>query len=155
VDAVRERRLPLDIVLPDCHADLYLDGDVVEQLHSVVMQPLNGQRYAGLWLAGISLGGMGSMAYAFRRGGLAGVILLAPFLGLPDAQGQPELLGELARFDMPNIFLGYGAQDRYAHTSELLAQRLPARHVTTVDGGHDWPTWRRLWTLMLPQAFDS
>jgi hypothetical protein len=155
IDAVRERRLPLDIVLPDCNTDRYLDGDVVHQIHSNVIEPLGTQRYAGIWLAGISLGGMGSVAYAASRGGLDGVILLAPFLGLPDAKGEPELLGELARLDMPNIFLGYGMQDRYARTSGLLAQRLPANRVTTVEGGHDWPTWTRLWNLMLPQAFDT
>jgi hypothetical protein len=156
VDAVRSRGLALDLVLPDAHADLYLDDAIAERLESEVMAPLRAEGYGALWLAGISLGGMGSIAYACRhRGGAHGVLLLAPFLGLPAENREPELLGELSQGPMPEIFLGYGAQDRYARASALLARRLHADRVTTLDGGHDWPTWRRLWDAMLGQAFPS
>jgi hypothetical protein len=31
----------------------------------------------------------------------------------------------------------------------LLAAALPAGAADVVDGGHDWPTWLRLWNLFL------
>jgi hypothetical protein len=31
----------------------------------------------------------------------------------------------------------------------LLAQSLPADSVAIIDGGHDWPTWTRLWENFL------
>src|SRR5260221_9870806 len=80
-------------------------------------------------------------------------MLLAPFLGLRGANGEPELLGALGDAALPEVFLGYGRQDRYARASELLAQRLPAARVSIAEGGHDWPTWIELWHLMLAQAF--
>jgi pimeloyl-ACP methyl ester carboxylesterase len=156
VGAVRERRLRLDIALPDVHADLYLDGDIAERLETGVMQPLRARNYAAIWLAGISLGGMGAVAYACRHGEhLSGVLLVAPFLGLPDANREPELLAQLAQAPLRDIFLGYGTGDRYARASELLARRLPAERVTKLEGGHDWPTWTRLWNVMLAQVFES
>jgi len=155
IDAVRMRRLRLDIAMPDLHADLYLEGDIAERLETDVMQPARAKGYRDIWLAGISLGGMASIAYACRHAArIAGVMLLAPFLGLRDANGEPELLGELAGSRLPDIFLGYGTRDRYAGTSHLLARRLPAERVTTLEGGHDWPTWIELWKIMLAQAFE-
>ena len=154
IDAVRARGLRLDIALPDAHADLYLDGDIVGELERHVMQPLRERRYAKVWLGGVSLGGMGSIAYACRHGAeIAGLILLAPFLGPRDANREPELLSTLERTLLPDIFLGYGTHDRYARTSDLLAQRLPAARVTRLGGGHDWPTWIELWKIILAQAF--
>jgi pimeloyl-ACP methyl ester carboxylesterase len=154
IDAVRSRKLRLDIALPDIRTDHYLDGDVAERLEDDVMRPLRENGYQSVWLAGISLGGMGSLQYASRRE-VAGVMLLAPFLGLPDANREPELLGVLARSRMPNIYLGYGKRDRYARASELLAERLPATRVTRIDGAHDWSTWSELWRIMLGQVFNA
>lgn len=155
VAAVRGRELRLDIALADVHPGLYLDGDIAGQLETELVQPLRAKGYDAIWLAGISLGGMGCVAYACRHGAwISGMLLLAPFLGLPDANREPELLAELAQATLPEIFLGYGAQDRYARASELLARRLPAGRVTKLAGGHDWPTWGRLWNVMLAQAFE-
>jgi pimeloyl-ACP methyl ester carboxylesterase len=49
------------------------------------------------------------------------------------------------------IYLAYGNQDRFIRSHNLLAAALPTDHVFRVDGGHDWPTWRRLWTKLLSQ----
>lgn len=159
VEALRERRLALDVLLVDAHSEYYLDGDIVERLDLEVVRPMLAKGYGELWLAGISLGGMGCVAYACAsEARLAGMLLLAPFLGVRGADRQPEMLGALARRQagerrLPEIFLGYGAQDRYARSSESLARLLPAGRTITIDGDHDWPTWRALWHLMLPQAF--
>ena len=51
------------------------------------------------------------------------------------------------------IHLGLGRQDRFADRHALLAAVLPAGDVDWVSGGHDWPTWRRLWDNFLDQRF--
>jgi hypothetical protein len=56
---------------------------------------------------------------------------------------------------LPAIHLGYGMSDRYAAASAMLAARLPAGQVVTIDGGHDWGTWLKLWQLMLDQGLFS
>ena len=151
---LRSRALPVDVAAVDAHADLYLEDNLVDRLETEVIQPLRAEGHRQIGLLGISLGGMGSIAYACRHGAaVSKLILLAPFLGVRGANGEPELLGALSDEALPEIFLGYGTRDRYARTSELLAQRLPAARVSTVAGGHDWPTWLKLWKIMLVQAF--
>src|SRR5260221_51683 len=87
IAAVRRRSLALDVAALDAHADLYLDGDIAERLEEVI-GPLR-RRYAETCLLGISLGGMGSIAYACRHGRAVGkLMLLAPFLGLRGAGGS-------------------------------------------------------------------
>jgi pimeloyl-ACP methyl ester carboxylesterase len=146
--------MSLDVALPEVNAEFYLETEIGERLAVELAESLPRRTYAELWLAGISLGGMGAIAYARAHAGrIAGLLLLAPFLGLPDENRRPELLAQIADARLPGIYLGYGRQDRYARASELLAQRLPPERVTTIDGGHDWPTWSRLWGIMLGQAF--
>lgn len=159
IDAVRERKLAFDVMALDAHSDYYVEGKLVERLDAAVCQRLSTGQYGEVWLAGISLGGMGCLAYACRtKARIAGMLLIAPFLGVRGPDRQPELLGTLSSYrtdhgHLPTMYLGYGAQDRYALTSAMLARLLPAGCVTTVDGGHDWPTWSALWDLMLTQAF--
>lgn len=159
VAAVRERQLSLDVLLVDAHSDYYLEGDIAQRLDAEVVQPMAAKGYRELWLAGISLGGMGCIAYACQgETPLAGMLLLAPFLGVRGADREPEMLAAFSRGQagsrrLPSVFLGYGAQDRYADSSARLARLLPAGRTVIIDGGHDWPTWRALWRLMLAQAF--
>ena len=49
----------------------------------------------------------------------------------------------------PEIFLGYGRDDRFIFSDTLLAAALPADHVFTAEGGHDYPPWRAVWARML------
>lgn len=160
VAALRARQLALDVLLVDAHSDYYLEGDIVERLDAEVVRPMAAKGYRELWLAGISLGGMGCIAYACQSATpLAGMLLLAPFLGVRGADREPEMLtafsrGQAGARRLPSVFLGYGAQDRYAHSSARLACLLPPERTVTIDGGHDWPTWRALWPLMLAQAFE-
>ena len=46
---------------------------------------------------------------------------------------------------LAKLYLGYGIRDRFATTNALLGARLPATHVRSLPGGHDWRTWKRLW----------
>ena len=53
--------------------------------------------------------------------------------------------------ESPEIYLGYGQDDRFAAASELLAERLPAARVLAMAGGHDWATWITLWRHWIAQ----
>ena len=49
----------------------------------------------------------------------------------------------------PPLTLAYGLQDRFADSLSVVAQALPPERVLTIDGGHDWPPWQRLWSRVL------
>jgi hypothetical protein len=57
------------------------------------------------------------------------------------------------RADARPLYLGFGAQDRFSGAHELLAGTLPANAVNVIAGGHDWPTWSRLWENFLDSRF--
>lgn len=167
----------VDIVAVETGMQAYLDGSIVDGLHEVISR-IRGES-APLWLAGISLGGMGALLYARSHpGAVAGLLLLSPFIGtrgavaeVIDAGGfegwQPprkdaatdehRLLQWLKSYRAgdaawPRIYLGYGENDRYAASYRLLAGLLPAEQVVTIAGGHDWETWRVLWDRLLHSA---
>ena len=175
VRALRDRALPVDALVVDAHADYYLEQSVVARLEAGVIGPARAAGCRRLWLMGISLGGLGALSYAREHGAqVEGLVLLAPFLGTrgliaeiaragglsawhpgDGAADDPEraLLAWLRQAagaeDAPSIHLGYGSEDRYLAASRLLEARLPAPRVTRVEGGHDWPTWVKLWERIL------
>jgi pimeloyl-ACP methyl ester carboxylesterase len=180
VAAVRERRLAVDVALPDAHLGYVYDGSVLEHLHDDViapaLAPAQGRRQ--IWLAGISLGGYVALAYARRHPEqIAGVLTLAPYLGrkpllkaIADAGGpalwrrnaQPRDANDIdhalwmwlsdPQRPGPPLWLGYGLEDRLADGHRLLAAVLPASHVTTHPGDHDWPPWQALWAQWLDRG---
>jgi hypothetical protein len=60
----------------------------------------------------------------------------------------------LARADRstPAVYLGHGAQDRFADGQALMGSTLAADHVDVVPGGHDWAPWRALWARWLDKG---
>jgi enterochelin esterase-like enzyme len=50
------------------------------------------------------------------------------------------------------VFVGYGREDRFAASMEQLAQCFAPEARCTVDGGHDWPAWRQLWSQFLERG---
>ena len=176
VAAIRDRGLPLDVAVVDAHADYYLERSVGERLAVDVITPLRAKGYRRIWLMGMSLGGMGCLAYAHKHAAeVEGVILLAPFLGARGLIAQILRAGGLARWQpgalephddelgllswlkhyraddpqLPAIYLGFGSDDRFAPASAMLARQLPAGRVMSVPGEHDWQTWIRLWRGLL------
>jgi pimeloyl-ACP methyl ester carboxylesterase len=73
----------------------------------------------------------------------AGVKSLRP---LPPGEGGGE---GAQRSGLPQIYLGYGLDDRFKFSDGLLAAALPADHVFTTEGGHDWGPWLVLWKRAL------
>lgn len=180
VAAVRARRLPVDLAMLDLgigYLSEAIDGSVLERLHEQVVQPVLRQPYRAIWLAGLSIGGFMAMAYADRYpGNVHGLCLLAPYPGNRILTGEIRAAGGIARWraphatddgevrvwqwmqryrpqpPMPALHFAYGRQDRFAPDQQLLAAGLDAECVDTVDGRHDWPTWRQLWDNFLDRA---
>lgn len=171
VAAVREHRLCVDVVICDAHVGYYLDRSIVEHLEVDILAHAGSRAYERVWLLGISLGGLGALLYARKhRVEIAGVVVLAPYLGVPGLmdevaraggfdQWEPGAIGALddernllawlkaqdGAVALPPTYLGYGLADRFAPASRLLAQRLPRERVLTHPGAHDWATWLALW----------
>ncbi|MBV8341467.1 MAG: alpha/beta fold hydrolase, partial [Gammaproteobacteria bacterium] len=145
---------------------------VVARLHDELIAPARTARCA-LWLGGISLGGYLALCCAARYAeDLGGLCLLAPYLGSHIVTGEIERAGGLEGWDPPPLarddderrvwlflkksrrkalplYLGLGREDRFGPRHRLLASELPEANVDTVPGGHDWPTWLRLWERFL------
>lgn len=173
--AVRERALPLDLEFVDLEAAHLTDRAALERLASAVIAPARARGCRAVWLAGISLGGFLALDFASAHTeSWDGLCLLAPYLGprgLIAARAAGQCLEEapplaqsaeehrIWRFietratDPRPCFLGFGREDRYAAAHVLMARALPAASVCIVPGGHDWPTWRRLWELFLDSRF--
>ncbi|GGF46803.1 hypothetical protein GCM10011611_61520 [Aliidongia dinghuensis] len=170
-DAVRAAGRPVDMIAVETGMECYLDGVTVPQLHALVPP-------RPVWLIGISLGGMGALLYARAHPErVAGVVVLAPFIGTRGLVAQVERAGGLRHWRsppdeamtderrllawlgagaLPDIHLGYGTEDRFAAAHRLLAEILPPERVLTAPGGHDWPTWSRLWQdILATSAFGA
>ncbi len=151
-----------------------VDGSLVHALHAEVVQPARAAGHARIVLGGISIGALTAMTYQDTYPGTVdGLALLAPYPGnrsitrtieasgglagwtpgpLQEIDGELRgwrALQALARTTPSAIWLGYGEQDRFAGGHALMAAVLPPTQVHTTPGGHDWPTWRRLWQAML------
>jgi pimeloyl-ACP methyl ester carboxylesterase len=175
-DAVRTRRLDLDLIFVDLELEHVGDRSALRRLRSDIVLPA---RAAGvsIWLGGISLGGLFALDYAASYlDELDGLCLLAPYLGnriltaeIIQAPGLGAWRpGELAetdeerriwryiktrRADSSPLYLGFGQADRFSAAHELLAATLPADSVDMIAGGHEWSTWTRLWENFLDSRF--
>lgn len=115
-------------------------------------------------------------------GEVSGVFALAPFLGadaklfqqLEQAGGlrkwsaprRSELQGDNYPWELwrwlqaltehrergPELYLGYGEQDGLARSDHYLADALPKERVFVTHGGHDWVTWRKLFSAFLDRG---
>ena len=176
VAAVRARGLALDIALVDPSLGTVneaTDGSVAARLDALLASAR--QDYRGLWLGGISLGGLMALAHAARHPGrVDGMFLLSPYPGnrlltaAIEAAGGPvawaaanetneaddeetawRWLAENGAAGQPEIYFAHASADRFAAGQRLMAQMLPPQRVERIDGGHDWPSWRKLWNNFL------
>lgn len=179
VDLVRQRPLSVDIVAADATFAYYRQSSLVERLATDVIGPATRAGYAETWLGGISLGGLGALLYARERpADVTGVLALSPFLGEDDLIEEIQAAGGLSRWTPPapqtgnyqrdlwlwlrdvtsartrgpDLYLGWGNDDRFRVANALLGQTLPTDHVLRAPGKHDWNTWRRLFGQWLEQS---
>lgn len=155
---------PVDVLLVDAHVGYYRNRSVVDRLAEDVVGPARARGYRQIWLVGISLGAVGSMLYADAHPeDVDGVVLIAPYPGTESTANKIKMAGGLSRWQLPEvtpgdldtilwhwlqgqtavqstvkklpIFFGYGEQDRFRYSAEVLRAALPASHVFTVPGG--------------------
>ena len=96
VAALRERRIAVDLRLVDAHVAYYRERSIIDRLRADVIAPARAQGYRHIWIAGISLGGLGAMLYAQARPeDIDGIVALAPYLGSRDIAAQIAQAGGL------------------------------------------------------------
>ncbi len=171
-----------DVILVGLTMPFYRQGDAARRLHDEVIEPARRAAYRQVWLAGISLGGMGALLYDLRYPDqIDGLLLLSPYLGdgpihreIGQAGGldawQPgpaQALGrgtfqhELWRYlknwsNRPgrtrSTWLAYGADERFRQPIELMSPRLPSDHVVMLPGKHNWKLWKPAMRALLEHA---
>ena len=170
--AITRRRLPLDLLAVDLDLAMISSGKAQPALQEAILSPARAQGCRNLWLGGISLGGLLALCQqADSPGSVDGLCLLAPYPGsrltadaIADAGGlahwQPsaEQLADCEfrvwqwlqkpPADFP-VFVGYGAEDRFAAGLRRIAGCFPSTASQVVPGGHTWPVWQLLWEHFL------
>lgn len=82
-DELAARDLDVRLLAADAHVGYYRKRSILEQLRQIVRAERRDGRT--VWLAGNSLGGVGSLIYARHESGdVEGVLLMAPYLGEPE-----------------------------------------------------------------------
>jgi pimeloyl-ACP methyl ester carboxylesterase len=179
VRAVRERVLPVDLVFVELKLQHLTDRTILRRLRHEIVLPARALGCRSIWLGGISLGGFVALAYAERYlQEIDGLCLFAPYLGNHMVVSEIERAngvdgwtpGELADDDderriwrfikqqrsrPSRLHLGFGSDDRFAHSHRLMAAALAPQNVDIVPGGHEWPAWRRLWENFLDAKFPA
>ena len=174
--AAREAGLGADVLAVDAHLAYYYKRVIMDRLWEDVVLPARARGYRRVFIVGISLGGLGALTLAQEHpDAVAGLFVLAPYLGEPALTREIETAGGLARWSggpserdfrgvwsflrgyatgeaRPPLWLAYGESDRYAYGHRLLASALPGDHVLVTPGGHDWKAWDRLWREFLARG---
>ncbi len=161
-----------DVLLTGLTMPFYRQGRAVQRLHEEVIQPARRKPYQQVWLAGISLGGMGALLYDSEYPDqIDGLLLLSPYLGddaihqqIREAGGlaawrpgpgqaigpatfQHELWRNLQAWSQrtqrtDTTWVAYGADEPFRHPIELMTPLLPIDHVIVLPGKHNWTLWR-------------
>lgn len=168
---VRRRGLALDLCAVAIDMATVSDGRAATAVREQLLEPAR-HTHRRVWLGGISLGGLMSMEITASHPGLVdGLCLLAPYPGSRIVMNDIERAGGIAAWQpdaealrdadtrvwhwlkapppgMP-VFVGHGRRDRFAQGMAQVASCFPpaSRHV--VEGDHDWPAWRVLWSRFL------
>lgn len=162
------------MVAVDAHLGYYFQRTIVGRLREDVIAPARAAGAERIWLAGVSIGGTGSLLYAIEHPeDVQGLLLLAPFLGEEKVIDEVAAAGGLRGYEAPEplsaadfqrriwrwlgsgdrdkipVYLGWGKRDRFARANSLLGETLPPERVFNVPGGHGWGAWRAVWEAFL------
>ncbi len=178
VKIVKDHSFSADVFITDAHIGYYVRQSLIERLKNDVINPAKDMGYRDIWLVGFSMGGFGSLLYAWKEpDSVKGVLALAPYLGSSDiideifiSGGLDKWKGEETFFELdfrrplwiwlkeysksperyPTIFLGYSMDDeRINKSNNLLADALPEEHIFKVYGGHEWEPWRQIFSMFI------
>lgn len=174
IDAIREHGFEADIVTLNIRPRIYFHNDFVEVLRKDIILPAKSEGYKSIYLIGISMGGHGVLLYATKYPeDVDAIFVLSPFIsgtmqsnailkagGIENWDDCPflgwdhacRLWKELKEYVSDSrrsstVFLGYGENDVFVKQCRILAQLLPPENVFTVEGEHEWTTWKKLWLL--------
>ncbi len=177
--AIHGRNLAIDLHVASFGSDVIADVTStasLQQIDAFLVQPAKAANYSTIWLAGISMGALMALAYAdYRPRQVQRLCLFSPYPGNRLLQREIADAGGLAawhpsddenldaeqrmwrRIQSPWIdgpmHLAYGSDDRFADGLQQMTQALPAATLDIVPGGHDWPTWSKLWSNFLDHNF--
>lgn len=170
IEEIRKRHLPFDVIAPDVHYGYYKSRTFEKRFKEDIIDPARRQGYEQIWLAGFSMGGLGSLLYLRSHPeDIDGVILTSPFLGWRAIHREIRRAGGVATWQMtsedpkdwqrmlwtwiknhdparvPPIWLGYGENDVLAAGGPpLLAAVLSPDRVFTVSGNHTISVFKAL-----------
>jgi pimeloyl-ACP methyl ester carboxylesterase len=174
-EKARAAGVDADFVEVDAHLGYYRAETITKRLEADVVAPARQRGVEKIWIAGISMGGLGGILLAREHPDLSGVIALSPYLGeqepklvaaagglasyemgapRPVADYERTLWGWLKRYaaagaERPPVWLGIASEDDLAPAERLLADALPPGRAFVVKGGHDWTAWTKLWDDVL------
>jgi pimeloyl-ACP methyl ester carboxylesterase len=166
--------LPLDLIVVDIDLANTKPEEALNNVREQVLMPARTQ-YDRFFLGGISLGGQAALLHAAQGiVDIDGLCLLAPYPGSRLAINAIERAGGLEawrataaelndpdyrvwqwlqqRPKMASFFMGFGRNDRFADGMHRQAQQWPAGATHVISGGHDWPTWKTLWSVFLDRG---
>ena len=171
-----------DVILTGLTMPFYRQGRAAQRLHDEVIEPARRRAYRQVWLAGISLGGMGALLYDHAYPDqIDGLLLLSPYLGENAIHQEIRQAGGLAAWHAgpaqpigPDNFqrelwrslqgwaqrpqrthstwLAYGADEPFRQPIELMSSLLPPDHVTMLPGRHNWNLWKPALRILLEHA---
>jgi pimeloyl-ACP methyl ester carboxylesterase len=172
-----------DIVAADAHYAYYRKASVITQLHAHVIGPLVARGYREIWLAGVSMGGHGAVAYArLHPENIVGLILLAPHLGPGDTVDKVTSAGGICAYAAPvpptagragfaesnfawlktvmcrkppGLQLWLGVGDKDTGSIRLLADLVDRSHFVVLPGGHGWDVWTPALERLAQRAFGA
>jgi hypothetical protein len=171
LDEVWERGFEASLEIVDVKPTLYLGSRIVELLKTEVVEPAKAEGFEEIYLVGISLGGHGVLLYATKYpDDVDGIIIFAPFISGDTASEAIDDAGGLETWedcpflawthacnlwkslkvyvsdsrDQRKVVLGFGTEDIFVEQCRILSDVLLPEQVFTVSGGHDWPTWKKL-----------
>jgi pimeloyl-ACP methyl ester carboxylesterase len=100
VEAIQKSLPHADLILVGATMKYYKEGRFAQRLHDEVIQPARDRGYRHVYLAGASLGGMGTVLYErMYPGELTGLVLLAPFMGDQDVVDEVQKAGGVRAWD--------------------------------------------------------
>lgn len=171
VEQIRACRPEANIIGVDSHFGYYRERIIEQRLREDIIGPARANGAEQVWIAGISLGGLGGLVYRQKNpADIDGVILMAPYLGDWDelevyldgsaaarARLDPDFVDiwqaiETIPPERPALALAFGEDDGFNRQHRWLAGLLGDERVVSGPGGHDWQTWQALWPDLLQRS---
>ena len=171
-----------DVVLTGLTLPFYKQGQAALRLHDEVIEPARTRTRGPIWLAGISLGGMGALLYEHDYPDqIDGLLLLSPYLGEEAIHAEIRAAGGLAQWNpgpaqamgpdtfqhelwrtlkgwsndparVRSVWLAYGDSEPFRVPIELMSGQLLPDHVLRLPGKHDWELWNPALRNILEKA---